>query len=97
MRRLNLELIVWPAALVFLALLDPAHPPAFSLCPLHHLGLPCPGCGLGRAMAWALHGQMAASWAAHPLGIPALGIIIHRIFILARGRLKPGEIPKFQK
>lgn len=30
-------------------------------------GLPCPGCGLTRALLAALHGGLAAAWQLHPL------------------------------
>lgn len=33
-------------------------------------GWRCPGCGMGHALQAAFRGDWAASWAAHPLGIP---------------------------
>jgi len=33
-------------------------------------GLPCPGCGITRASAAFLHGDVAASLYYHPLGVP---------------------------
>jgi hypothetical protein len=90
----NPELFFWIAALIFMARLDPVHPPDFSLCLWSHLGLPCPGCGLGRSLAYLFHGQIAASFLTHPLGLPALLIIGHRIIQLIRNLLisyKPAQ------
>lgn len=39
------------------------------LCPFHYLtGLPCPGCGLTRALVSCVHGQWHAAVTYHPLG-----------------------------
>ncbi|MGZ3871619.1 MAG: DUF2752 domain-containing protein [Mucilaginibacter sp.] len=87
------ELCFWIAALVSLALADPASQSHFSLCPLKMLGITwCPGCGLGHAISFLLHGVIQASFHAHWLGIPALLGILHRIYVLARMRLlAPGN------
>jgi hypothetical protein len=49
-------------------------------CPMQHaLGLPCPGCGLSRAMAALLQGDWQGALARHafaPLFLLALGLII---------------------
>ena len=83
-RKINLELWAWAGGLVVLACIDPAQA-HYSLCPFKALGFRyCPGCGLGHAISYLLHGQLKASWQAHPLGIPALAILLHRIFILLR-------------
>ena len=39
-------------------------------------GLPCASCGLTRAVVLLLHGRLQESWAAHPFGAPALGLIL---------------------
>ncbi len=37
-------------------------------CPIRYLtGVPCPGCGMTRAWLSALHGDLAAAFAYHPL------------------------------
>ncbi len=77
------EGVIWLAALLYLALMDPSAPPGFSLCLVSHLGVPCPGCGIGRSISFALHGDFAASWAAHPLGIFALAVLLQRLAISA--------------
>jgi hypothetical protein len=42
-------------------------------------GLPCPGCGLTRAVALLLHGHVGASLAMHPFGIAAVGLALLQI------------------
>jgi hypothetical protein len=84
MKRIPLELLLWISALVYLALIDPSlqH---MSLCVFRFLGLTwCPGCGIGHAISYALHGDIAASVNAHFFGIPAVIILLHRIFVLAK-------------
>jgi len=48
-------------------------------CPLHTLtGIPCPSCGLTRALRLALHGDLAGATRMHPLWfvvIPACGAL----------------------
>lgn len=78
----NFELIFWIAAIVYLFIIDP-HQQHFTLCPLCNLGFEyCPGCGLGRSCAQALHGNFIQSLQMHPFGIFALFVISHRIFTL---------------
>ena len=83
----HLELIFWPLALLFLALT--ASPQAhFSFCLIRLSGIPwCPGCGIGHALGYLLQGHLLLSWEAHPLGAPALFIILMRIFSLVRDRM----------
>jgi hypothetical protein len=77
------ELIFWIAALVSLAFTNPAGPAHFSLCPLKAMGVTwCPGCGLGHAISWLFRGNIRNSFHAHWLGIPALCIILYRIYTL---------------
>lgn len=79
----NFELLFWAAALISLAFTDPTQT-HFILCPLRLMGFTwCPGCGLGHAIAFLFKGQLAASWHAHWLGVPALGILLYRIYTLA--------------
>jgi len=41
-----------------------------ALCPMAvFVGIPCPGCGMTRATLAALHGDFAASFHFHPLGM----------------------------
>ncbi len=53
--------------------LSPEHPTrGIELCPMKALtGLPCPGCGITRAIVWCGRGDVAKSFHHHPLG-PAM-------------------------
>jgi len=74
------EPFIWSAALIYLAFLDPFGPVMVSLCPLHNLGFSfCPGCGLGLAISYFLHGEIAMSLESHPLGIAATVILVFRV------------------
>lgn len=80
---IKLEALIWIAGLVVLMMIDPYSSEHLSICPLHNIGLDfCPGCGLGRSISLIFRGDIAASISAHPLGIPALVILLHRIAIL---------------
>lgn len=83
-RILPLEAVVWTAALVALAFTDPDAPARLRLCLLDHLGVPCPGCGLGRSIAATLHGDLTAAFALHPLGPVAFLVLAARVVTLAR-------------
>ena len=88
------ELSCWLGALLYLALIDPAANDHFQLCVFKWLGFSfCPGCGLGHAVSWLLHGNFHLSWEEHPLGIFALLILIHRIFILLKNNFNLKKHP----
>jgi hypothetical protein len=72
------EALIWIGALIFLAVSNPAvhH---YTLCPLDNLGFHyCPGCGLGRSIGYFFRLDMASSFYAHPLGIPAVILLVFR-------------------
>ncbi len=84
LRREGVEGIFWMAGLLFLAFQAPSTEPHFTLCPFALAGFGhCPGCGLGRSIAFFLHGDVAHSLHMHLLGIPALFIILARCAALA--------------
>src|ERR1700709_791683 len=86
------ELAFWVTALVSLAFTDPAGPAHFSLCPLKAMGITwCPGCGLGHSISWLFRGSISNSFHAHWLGIPALIIILYRIYTLSVQRFGPDK------
>jgi len=59
------------------------HEEHMSLCVFNHLGLKfCPGCGLGRSISYFMHGELLMSLKAHPIGIPAVLILLYRIIKL---------------
>lgn len=89
LKRIPPELVLWPMALLALAIMHPDRP-FISFCPLKWLGIPfCPGCGLGRSVSYLLHGDLAASWHTHKFGVLALPILLHRCFSLFIALLKP--------
>ena len=74
------EAILLGGGLVAMAIMDPHGAHLVSFCPLDALGLSfCPGCGLGHAVAHLARGHWAASVQAHPLGIPAVLILLTHI------------------
>lgn len=79
----KLEALLWTAGLVYLVTINPYQVQKFTLCPFHNLGIGfCPGCGLGRSIAFLFHGDLVQSIITHPLGIIAFIIITLRIFKL---------------
>lgn len=76
MRRIQVLGQGWPLAAVgILALWTPTDD-GLTLCPFALLtGTACPGCGLSRALAWMVRGDLARSWSYHPVaGLLALEI-----------------------
>lgn len=98
LRQIPVELIIWTTALILLALDEPQKSHVqnhFTFCPLANLGVSwCPGCGLGRSITNLLHGNIKESIEQHWFGIPALLILLYRIWVLIRQRigLKKGLI-----
>ncbi len=79
------ELVFWCVAMLGIICIQPEPAHHWSLCPLDLLGWDwCPGCGLGRSMNLLIRGDFAGSWAMHPLGGFAWGVIIFRIFELIK-------------
>ncbi len=80
----RLELFFWSAALLIPVFIDPATP-HFSFCLFNHLGFEfCPGCGLGRSLAYLYRGEIVQSFLCHPLGIMAFSILLYRITYLMK-------------
>jgi hypothetical protein len=87
------ELVFWIAGLIALACANPSAQAHYTLCPLKLMGFNwCPGCGLGHSISFLFHGDLKQSFHAHWLGVPALLIILYRIFTLVRMRMQPVEI-----
>lgn len=82
-KRKHLEGFFWIASLIALASFSPGEGGHASLCLISNLDLGfCPGCGLGHSIAWLFRGELHNSFQAHPLGIPAVIILLHRIYII---------------
>ncbi|MFI5158875.1 MAG: DUF2752 domain-containing protein [Sphingobacteriales bacterium] len=88
------ELTFWITALIALGVSHPAQATHFTLCPLKLMGITwCPGCGLGHAIAFLLHGELRNSFHAHWMGLPALIIIVFRIYDLIKQRVSEPLYP----
>ncbi|MBI2274947.1 MAG: DUF2752 domain-containing protein [Bacteroidetes bacterium] len=75
----HLELLFWVTSLLVLFFL-PVQKTESSLCLFSLLGGgPCPGCGLGHAIYYALHLHPVQSFQHHPIGIFAVLVIFMRI------------------
>lgn len=86
---IGFEGFIWIASLLYLALFVNPYETHFTICPLSNLGFEhCPGCGLGNSIALIFRGQFTQSFETHNLGIPALLIILHRIFAIIIFNLK---------
>lgn len=79
-----LEAGFWTAALIAAASIDPQAAGGLNLCLIEHLGLPCPGDGLGAGIAHLARGNWASSWNAHPLAGPVVGVLSYHIVMLCR-------------
>jgi hypothetical protein len=79
------ELVCWVSALLLLAVMPAGAGPHYSLCLFKALGIDfCPGCGLGHSLSQLFHGNLQASFSAHPLGIFAVITILSRIVTLLK-------------
>jgi hypothetical protein len=82
---INYELIIWPAALILLFVMNPHCDNGPGFCLLKRLGIPwCPGCGLGHSVSFLLHGEWKEAFKSHFLGPFALIMLVYRTFQLAR-------------
>ena len=85
---MKIEQAFWIAALLGLFIMNPSGLNHLTLCPLALSGLDfCPGCGLGRSISFLLHGDLQKSIHMHMLGIPALLIIVYRIYHIFKGQI----------
>jgi len=88
LRAIPLEAVFWAGALAFAASIDPQASGGLNLCLIEHLGLPCPGDGLGTGIAHLVRGNWDASWAAHPLAGPVVGVLVVHIVTVCRSSLR---------
>ncbi|MBC7745621.1 MAG: DUF2752 domain-containing protein [Flavobacterium sp.] len=80
--RFPLELLAWITVITVLAFSNPASH-HYTICPFNLLKLAwCPGCGLGRALISLIHLEFSISIKQHWFGIPALLILLNRIWNL---------------
>ena len=77
---LHFEWLALAAGIILMSLIDP-EAEGFSLCMFNFLGIEfCPGEGFGRSVALLFRGQFLESFTMHPLGLPGILIMLHRIF-----------------
>jgi hypothetical protein len=89
MRRIDSEAYIWMLGLALVVFIGPYSESHFSVCLFKNLGFDfCPGCGLGRSIAYLARGEIIASFNAHPLGAPAVAVLAHRIVMLVRNSLQ---------
>lgn len=89
LKLVGLEGFIWIAALFYLAFINNPFQSHFTICPLSNAGFEhCPGCGLGNSISLFFNGYFSESLHTHYLGIPALIIIIYRVFSLIKFNLK---------
>jgi hypothetical protein len=87
-------------AQAFHPILSESGPP---LCPFRLLtGIPCPGCGMGHSLVFALRGNFPGSFRSHPLGLPLLLVwtawLVWGLLNLSRGRsFSEGFIPPLRR
>ena len=75
--------LVWPAL--------PVHPP--YVCPLRTItGIPCPFCGMTRAVVAATHGHIVTSLRYNPAGILLVALAIA---LVVGGRAERAHIPRW--
>lgn len=87
LRGIPLEAGLWVIGLAAMATMDPRGEHLFRLCPLDGVGVSfCPGCGLGHAVAYLARGAFAESVQAHPLGVPAVLVLVGHVGRLVRDR-----------
>jgi hypothetical protein len=83
--RIDFEVLFWLAAFFYLSVINPYQPKHLEFCLFSLVGIDnCPGCGLGKSISMIFHGDIIGSFQSHPLGIPALILIIRRIYQLIR-------------
>lgn len=97
LKDIPLELCFWVVAIVLLASANPTQH-HFMVCPIANLGFNwCPGCGLGRSIMAIFNGDINESLKQHWLGIPALLIILHRIYQLLKQLLNKKNFKKYKE
>jgi len=88
-RLIGFEGFIWISALFCLTFFVNPFETHFTICPLANAGFEyCPGCGLGNSISLFFHGHFVESFNAHILGIPAILIVVHRIYSIIKFNLK---------
>lgn len=89
MKRVDSEAYIWLLGLAVVAIANPYGEQHYTLCLFKNLGFNfCPGCGLGRSIGLLARGDFAASFQMHPLGGPAVAVLLCRVVKLFRNALQ---------
>lgn len=79
---LHFEWIALLSGLVLMVLHNPYSSSA-SICIIDRMGFTfCPGCGLGASVAYLFRGEFLSSLQSHPLGLPAVIVIMARVITI---------------
>ena len=79
----HIELQSWCVALLLPWFVDPYNTHHFSFCLFKSLGMSsCPGCGIGRSIAYLYRGEFLLSFQSHWLGMVTVVLLLHRIIHL---------------
>ena len=93
LKQIDLEAFFWLTAFAYLAFINPYSPKDLDLCLFSLAGIEnCPGCGLGKSISMVFHGDFTSSFNAHPLGIPAIILIVKRIYTIIKNRIQLSKI-----
>ena len=88
LKKIDIEAIFWLTAFAYLTFINPYTPKHLDFCLFSLVGIEnCPGCGLGKSISMIFHGDFASSFNAHPLGIPAIILIVKRIYKLIKNKI----------
>lgn len=83
--QIDFEVLFWLIALLYLSVINPYQTKHIEFCYFNLIGIEnCPGDGLGKSISLIFHGNIIESFNSHPLGIPALILIIRRIYQLIK-------------
>jgi len=92
---IGFEAGTWISSLIYLAFFNDPFRQHFTICPLSNAGFDyCPGCGLGNSISFLFQGHFTESFNCHILGIPAVIIILFRIFSVIKfncEKIKPSS------
>lgn len=82
---IEIEAVIWIFGLLAVALSDPLSDEHFTLfLPDLLFGIKSPGFNLGHSIAFLFRFEFSNSFSAHPLGIPAVLVLVFRIIQLLK-------------
>lgn len=86
---IEFEALIWLVGLLLVAFSDPLSEEHFTLfLPDLLFGIKSLGYNLGHSIAFLFRLDIVNSFNAHPMGMPAVAILLHRIYYLAKKSIK---------